>query len=205
MLSKISSFEGFHANITLDLNFWAMPFNMIPKLSSGHTLEFLKVANIATVFRALVVLRMLLKLCDSHPFNFTSWAFIALMRELTEINTVSYNWVNFLENVSFTLAMWASHDIVSLLLSIEVKSVLIIFARCRGFSLKPLLSLASSCGWRSLEFLTILFNHSLNDVLVFTNVLSRAFLHFNLAILAEDFKAILAFKRHEWELSASIA
>lgn len=107
-----------------------MPFNMVPKLSSGHTLEFLKVANIATVFRALVVLRMLLKLSDSHPFNFTGWTFITLMRELTEINTVSYNWVNFLENVSSTLAMWASHDIVSLLLSIEVKSFLIIFARC---------------------------------------------------------------------------
>jgi len=205
MLSKISSFEGFHANITLDLNFWAMPFNMVPKLSSSHTLEFLKVANIATVFRALVVLRMLLKLSDSHPFNFTSWAFIALMRELTEINTVSYNWVNFLENVSFTFAMWACYDIVRLLLSMEVKSILIIFARCRGFLLKPLLSLASSCGWRSLEFLTILFNHSLNDVLVFTNVLCGAFLHLNLAILAEDFIAILAFKRHEWEFSASIA
>ena len=128
MLSKLSSFERFHANITLNLNFWAMPFNMVPKLSSGHTLEFLEVANIATVFWALVVLRMLLKLSYSHPLNFTCWAFITLMRELTEINTVSYNWVNFLENVSFTLAMWASHDIVSLLLSIEVKSVLIIFA-----------------------------------------------------------------------------
>jgi len=205
MLSEFSSFERFHANITLNLNFWAMPFNMVPKLSSGHSLEFLKVANIATVFRALVVLRMLLKLSDSHPLNFTGWAFIALMRELTEINTVSYNWVNFLENVSFTFAMWASNDIISLLLSMEVKSILIIFARCRGFSLKPLLSLASSCGWRSLEFLTIFFNHSLNDVLVFTNVLCRALLHFNLAILAEDFIAVLAFKRHEREFSTSIA
>ena len=205
MLSELSSFERFHANVTLNLNFWAMPFNMIPKLSSGHTLEFLKVANIATVFRALVVLRMLLKLSDSHPLYLTSWAFIALMRELTEINTVSYNWVNFLENISFTFAMWASHDIVSLLLSMEVISILIIFARCGGFSLKPLLSLSSSCGWRSLELLTILFNHSFNDVLIVTDVLCRAFLHLLLAILAEDFKAILAFKRHVRELSASIA
>jgi hypothetical protein len=148
MLSEFSSFERFHANITLNLDFWAMLFNMVPKLSSSHVLEFLKVANIATVFWALVVLCMLLKLSDRLPDDFTVWSFIALMRELTEINTVSYNWVNFLENVSFALAMWASHNIVTnLLLSIEVISILIIFARCRGFSLKPLLSLTSSCGW----------------------------------------------------------
>jgi len=129
MLSELSSLKWFHTDIALNHNFRAVPLNMISQLSSRHVLEFLKVADVTTVLGALIVLCMLLELSNGFPNDFTIWSFITLMREFAEIDAVSYNWVDLLENVSLALAMWACNDVHYLLLSVEVISFLIIFSR----------------------------------------------------------------------------
>lgn len=76
-------------------------------------LELLSVANIATKFGA-IELSMSLELSKSLPDDLTLSVFIAaaFMRELTEVNTVLENLVDFLEEVSPSLAVRAAHIIV---------------------------------------------------------------------------------------------
>jgi|TARA_B110001450_G_C17567655_1_gene459454 hypothetical protein len=86
MLIEFSSLERFATNVALNLDFRAMLLNMVSQLGSGHVLEFLEVANVTSVLRALIVLSMLLQLSHSLPKDFTIRGLVAFMRELAEVH-----------------------------------------------------------------------------------------------------------------------
>ena len=97
------------AYLTHDLDFRAILFNMIVKLSSRHHLRFLPVANITAKF-GTVELRVSLQFTKSLPYNVIgTWAF---MRELTEINTVLDDFVDWSQEVTTALAIRAANIVV---------------------------------------------------------------------------------------------
>ena len=128
VLAELSSLEGLTADVTLNLNCRAMLLDMVPQLCSCHVLEFLEVTNITTVLWTFIVLCVLLQLGNGHPSDFAIWGLVALVRELTEVDQVSYNWVNLLEKLfTFGLAMWALETVILISLSIVIKSFSIVF------------------------------------------------------------------------------
>jgi hypothetical protein len=76
------------ANLAHHLHLRAISLDVVVKLGSGHMLELLPVANIATELGA-VKLGMCLQLSKGLPNDLRSMDSVASMRELTEINTVS--------------------------------------------------------------------------------------------------------------------
>jgi len=95
---------------------------MLLELSSGHKLILVSVANIATKLWA-IELSVSLKFTKGLPDNFTvSLKRWASMWELTEINTVLKNLVNFLQEVSSSLTVGAADIIVwsSVSLSLQI-------------------------------------------------------------------------------------
>ena len=100
------------ADLAQDFNFWAFHFDMIVELSSGHMLILIKVANITTKFRAMV-LSMCLKLSQGFPNNFLlARTFDAAMRELAEINTVAENFVDLLHEVTLGITIWTTGRLI---------------------------------------------------------------------------------------------
>jgi phage-related minor tail protein len=56
---------------------------------------------------------MLLKFSHCFPNNFSTFAvFVAAMREFTKINAISDNFVNFLQEITSILTIWAA-DIIA--------------------------------------------------------------------------------------------
>lgn len=166
MLTKLSSLEGLSADIALDLDFGAVLLYMVSQLSSRHVLELLQVADVTAVLRTFVVLRVLLKRSNCHPSDLAVGGFVALVRELTEVNHVSYNWVDLLEQVvAFSFAMRALEFVIVIVLSIEVEFISVHLA-ISVLSVEPLGSLVSSGGWRSFKFHTVLFDEPFNQVLI---------------------------------------
>jgi len=102
MLSEFTSSKVFAANLTLNHDHGATLFDVFSKFRTSQSLEFLQVANIATVFEALIVLGMLLKITNSLPDSMC--ISIALMWKLTIINAISHDWIDFLQKVSLYLA-----------------------------------------------------------------------------------------------------
>jgi hypothetical protein len=85
---------------------------MLKKLGSCHLLEILMVADIAPKFRAIEK-SMLLKFIHCFPNYFPAFAVhVASMRELTKVNAVSYNLINFLHEITSFLTIWAT-DIIT--------------------------------------------------------------------------------------------
>jgi hypothetical protein len=98
----------FVADLAHNLHFWAISLDVIIKLSSCHVLELLSIANVATEFGALV-LSMCLELTEGLPDDLrATFSGPASMRELTEVNTVSKNLVDLLQEVTSSLAIWAA-------------------------------------------------------------------------------------------------
>lgn len=64
MLCELSSSEFFDANLALDHNLWAESLNVFSQLGSSHVLEFSKIADIASIFGALIILSVLLELSN---------------------------------------------------------------------------------------------------------------------------------------------
>ena len=82
---------------------------MLLELSSGHKLILVSVANIATKLWA-IELSVSLKFTKGLPNNFTvSLKRRASMWELTEINTVFQNFIDFSKEISFSLTMRAAN------------------------------------------------------------------------------------------------
>ena len=80
------------------------------------------------------------------------------MRELTEVNTVSYDWIDLNQEITFALAVGAHHGLVVILLLVVLITVSIESAGFIIFPSEPLHSLGLSCGWGSIEHLSILFH-----------------------------------------------
>jgi hypothetical protein len=64
MLCELSSSEFFDANLALDHNLWAESLNVFSQLGSSHVLEFSKIADIASILGALIILSVLLELSN---------------------------------------------------------------------------------------------------------------------------------------------
>ena len=110
MLSKISPVEIFDTNLTLNHDFWAIVFDMLKQLSSCHMLAVLAVTNIASKFRTIIH-RVLMKLFHGHPHYHLFPILIAPMGEVTEVNTVLKDFVDFNQKVSRFIAIWAANII----------------------------------------------------------------------------------------------
>lgn len=112
MVSEFSSNVLLVTNLAHYLNFRAISLDVIIELSSGHVLELFSIADITTKFRA-AKLSMSLKFSKSLPDNLVfSIGCVASMWKLTEINTVSQNFVNFLHEITSSLTVGAANVIV---------------------------------------------------------------------------------------------
>ena len=99
------------ADLAHDHDFWTVALDVIVELRSGHVLELRSVADVATELRA-VELGVSLKFSESLPDDFSTIS-VAFVRELTEINTVSDDLVDFLEEVTSGLTIGAANIEVS--------------------------------------------------------------------------------------------
>jgi hypothetical protein len=166
MLSEFSSSEFFDTNLALDHNFWAIFFDVVSQLVSCHVLELSKITNIAAILGAFIILGMLLELSYRFPKDFSVNSFITLVRELAEINTVSNDWIDLNQKVTFALAVGAHHGLVIVLLLIILISISVESARLLILSSKPLHSLSLSVDWGSVQELTIFLHEFLDQVFI---------------------------------------
>ena len=91
------------------LDVGTLVFNVVVELSARHMLEFLSIANVTAKLRT-VELCMRLQFSERLPDNFAlAIRRRALMRELTEVNTVLKNFVDRLEEVTTDLTVGAAH------------------------------------------------------------------------------------------------
>jgi len=186
MLSEFTSSKVFAANLTLNHDHGATLFDVFSKFRTSQSLEFLQVANIATVFEALIVLGMLLKITNSLPDSMC--ISIALMWKLTIINAISHDWIDFLQKVSLYLATRTANFMSSNNVPWAVWSSLLLVVSHHSHCL------GSSSSWRAGEFIT---THSVNVNILLG--LKRVFVNLYLAILAENFVAMSALERHIWK------
>jgi len=107
MLLELASSEFFAAHLALDLNFSTSSFDVLSQLGPGQLLELLLVADVTTVFVAFVELSMLLKLSHCLPTDLPVCLLVAFVRELAEVNAISYYRVNVDKDFSFRLAIGA--------------------------------------------------------------------------------------------------
>ena len=120
------------------------------------------------------------------------------MGELTEVNTVPNDWVDFNQEITFALAVSAHHGLVVILLLVVLITISIEFAGFITFPSEPLHSLGLSISWGSIEHLSVLFHKLFNQVLILNN--GWVLLESELAVLAEDLVASFAFQWHVGEL-----
>ena len=62
MLCELTSSKFFNAHLALDHNLWAESLNVLSQLGSSHVLELSKIADIASILGALIILSVLLEL-----------------------------------------------------------------------------------------------------------------------------------------------
>jgi len=191
VVREISPAKLFVANLALDHNFGTISFDVISQLGSSHLLILWEVADVATILGTLIVISMTLKLTDSFPHDLG--VLITLVRELTEIDAVSNNWVNFGQEIALAFTVGARHGLAAW-------NSTIITHLCSSVSGQPSHGLSFPGIWRSLELLTGFFHHGLDSSFVLHKL--WVLLELDLAVLTEDFVALSAFKWHIWEKSA---
>ena len=208
MVCEFCSWIFLVANLTHNWNFRAISFDMIIELSSSQMLILFSVADVTSEFWARV-LSMSLEFSKGLPDNFTSTIIkVASMRELTEVNTVLKNFVNFLKEITSGLTVWAaniiiwSNDFIHSLLPLPhiFTSSNAIF--CGHSSISS--SSISTCGR---ELLKSWVNHV--SILIIKSSIGHhwvcSFLKLNLAIFAEKLVARFALKSFIWELLTNYA
>ena len=107
MLVELSSWILFIADLAHYKDFRAVSLDMIMKLGSSHVLKLWSIADIASKLGA-VELSVCLQLTEGFPDELSSFSW-ASMRKLTEINAIPNNLVNFLEEVTASLAVGAAN------------------------------------------------------------------------------------------------
>ena len=102
----------FVAHLAHNFDLRAISLDVVVKLSTGHVLELLSIADIAAKLGALV-LGVCLQLSESLPDDLLAISLLrpASVRELTEVNAVSKDLVHLLHEVSSRLAVGAA-DVV---------------------------------------------------------------------------------------------
>jgi hypothetical protein len=130
MAVELTSGILFVADLAHDLYLWAISLDVVVELGSGQVLELLSVADVASELGALE-LSVTLELSKSLPDDLTALSCLrpASVRELTEVNTVSQDFVDFLQEVSSSLAvraaevkLWSDEHFLDVLLSLSLSS-----------------------------------------------------------------------------------
>ena len=103
MLVELSSWILLVADLAHAKNFWAVSLDMIMELGSSHVLELGSIADITSKLGA-VELSVCLEFSEGLPDDLSS-ILLASMWEFTEINAVLKNLVNFLEEITASLAI----------------------------------------------------------------------------------------------------
>ena len=96
------------ANLALNDDLWAVSLDMLEQLCSSHVLELFLVADVAAELGALVHW-MVLQISHSFPDNNLTAIFPALVWELTEVNAIAKNFIDWLHEISSFLAVGAAH------------------------------------------------------------------------------------------------
>jgi hypothetical protein len=98
------------AHLAHHQNLWTLKADMLLELSSGHVLELVSKANVATKLWT-VELGMSLELAQSLPDDVVSTTLDGWtsMRKFTEINTVFQDLVYFSKKITFRLAIRAAN------------------------------------------------------------------------------------------------
>ena len=105
MFIELMSFKIFCADLTEDHHIWANSFNMFFVCGSSQILKFWQLAYLTMIFCTFIILRMFLKLSNTHPFHFSFRRLKTFMWEFTKINTVSNNWINFNQKLTLCIAV----------------------------------------------------------------------------------------------------
>ena len=127
VVGKICSLEVALAHLALHDDLGTLSFNMLEKLCTSHMLVLWIETNVTAKLGTLVH-SVLLQLVHGLPeYDFLTIR-IAFVRELTEIDAVSENLVDWLKKISWLLTMWAAHTIhLVLLLRICVFILIVLF------------------------------------------------------------------------------
>ena len=146
MLSKLCSWEFLIAYLAHDLDSWAVVSDMVHQIFAGHVLELFEVTDVAAELAALE-LGVVLELVESLPDYFrVTVGVIASMRELTEVDAVSEDEVEVLEEVTLSIAIGAARIKVRIFFNLLRVAILILAKSLTGLVfqlsiLRPLLNL----------------------------------------------------------------
>jgi len=197
VIMEFSSWELFIADLAHDKNFWAVSLDMVMELGSSHVLELGSVADITSELGA-VELSVCLELTEGLPDDNFLTILIASMWEFTEINAVLQHLVNFLEEITASLAIGAANIEPCSLSDNSIRRHLT--THWTRFSSS---SISTGRHQFVVNFLPeIIPLHWILSILHFRDLSASTFLELELAILTEKFVAIFAFERFEWELLA---
>jgi hypothetical protein len=197
VIMEFSSWELFVADLAHDKNFWAVSLDMVMELGSSHVLELGSVADITSELGA-VELSMCLELTEGLPDDNFPSILIASMWEFTEINAVLQHLVNFLEEITASLAIGAANIEPCSLSDNSIRRHLT--THWTRFSSS---SISTGRHQFVVDFLPeIIPLHWILGILHFRDLCASTFLKLELAILTEKFVAVFALERFEWELEA---
>ena len=144
MFRELRPIELFAANLALDHHFRTLSFDVLEQLGTSHVLEVLVIADVAPELWT-VKHGMLLQLPHGLPDDLpVPVVLVALVRELTEVNTVSKYFIDILQEVTSGLAVRAANIeswscSLSILLLLAVVHCLSVFFSLSGRHLGKLL------------------------------------------------------------------
>jgi len=191
VVCKLDPTKVAFTNLTLNDYFWTISLDMLEQLCPNHVLEFFVVTNVTTKLWTFIYC-MMLQVKHGLPDNDFATILPALVGELAEINAITKNLIDWLQEVAALLAIWAA-NVVAWCCLWSLNSIL--FGLHFGCVLFPL------C-WRHL--VKLLFRklvHLRVSIIIFVvgTILSKKLF---LTVLAEKLIAFLAFHWLEWEVHA---
>lgn len=107
MIRKFCSVKVAFADLTLNDDFWAVPFNMLEQLRPSHVLVIFAVAYVTAILRTIID-GMLLQLGHCLPNHDLTAILPTLVRKLAEINTVLQDLVYRLQEISSFTTAWTA-------------------------------------------------------------------------------------------------
>ena len=197
VIVEFTSWKLLVADLARDKNFWAVSLDMIIELSSSHVLELRPVADITSELGA-VELSVCLELTEGLPDDNVTSILPAFMWEFTEINAVLQYLVNWLEEITASLAIGAANIEAHRSINNSIRRSLTTL--CTGLTSS---SISTGRHQFVVNFLPeIVPLHWILRSLFLLVHSARTLLELKLAILTEKFVTAFAFERFEWELLA---
>lgn len=191
VVREFASAVFFAAHLALDHHLGAVSLDVLAELGPGHALVLGEVADVAAVLGALVVVGVALEFSDGLPEDLAVLQLIALVGELTEVDAVSNDGVNFGEEIALAFTVGALHHLGAPIIKLHLRS---------SVSGQPSHGLGSPGIGTSLELFAGFLHHGLDSGFVLHEL--GVLLQLDLAVLAEDFVALSALEGHVREKTA---